>query len=170
VAFVADELGDRCGTLAFDDGIRRRLRPRRAGADGVVSALFDLEPTARESDYDLAFRVVGEAKRAFVVVFTDLLEESAARPLVDAIAYLARRHAVAVATASDLDLEDATREPPGTAGDVYAASVATEVLDARARVTKTIEAAGASVIDAPPALLGAACVEAYLRAKARVRV
>ena len=170
VAFVADELGDRCGTLAFDNGIRRHLRPRRSGGDGVVQALFDLEPTGVDSDYELAFRVVGEAKRAFVVVFTDLLEESAARPLVDAIAYLARRHAVAVATASDTDLENAIRSAPASPGDVYAASVAVEVLDARAQVTRSIEAAGAAVIDVPPSLLGAACVGAYLRAKARVRV
>ena len=34
-------------------------------------------------------------KRAFVLVLTDLLEETAARPLLDALPVLARRHAVA---------------------------------------------------------------------------
>ena len=47
VALVADVVGDRCGVVAFDDGIRRRLPPRRAGGDAVVRALFDLEPRAR---------------------------------------------------------------------------------------------------------------------------
>jgi uncharacterized protein (DUF58 family) len=41
VALVADEIGDRCGALAFDSQVRRNLRPRRAGGDDVVHALFD---------------------------------------------------------------------------------------------------------------------------------
>ena len=37
--------------------------------------MFDLEPRAVESDYELAFRTIGSKKRALVLVFTDLLEE-----------------------------------------------------------------------------------------------
>ena len=44
LAFVADELGDRCGAVAFDDEVRAALPPRRQGGSDVVRALFDLEP------------------------------------------------------------------------------------------------------------------------------
>ncbi len=167
VAAVADELGDRCGAIAFDAELRRNVAPRRGGGRSVIGALFDVEPERVDSDYELAFRAVGSSKRALVIVFTDLLEEAAARPLVESVHVLRRRHAVAVASAADTDLDRLVRRAPETALDAYAASVAVEVLDARARVAARIRATGADVIEAPPDALGAACVGAYLRAKAR---
>ena len=169
VAAVADEAGDRCGVVAFDAEIRRRLEPRRKGARAVVRAIFDLEPTAAESDYELAFRTVGDVKRAFVLVLTDLLEETAARPLVEALPVL-RRHAVAVASATDVDLDALLRTEPRRARDVFAAAVALDVLAARRRVVTELRGAGADVIEAPPEQLGGACVRSYLRAKARARL
>jgi uncharacterized protein (DUF58 family) len=170
VAAVADVVGDRAGTLAFDRELLRRLPPRRAGAKAVVRALFDLEPRAVESDYELAFRHVGETKRAFVLVLTDLLEESAARPLLAALPLLARRHALAVASASDVELNEfLTAEPEGVS-EVYRAAAAADVLAARGRVAARIRHAGATVVEAPAGSLPAACVSAYLRAKARARL
>ena len=81
VVLVADEIGDQAGVVAFDGAVRRRLAPRRRGGQAVVSAIFDLEPTSADSDYELAFRQVGAGKRSLVIVFTDLLEEGAARSL-----------------------------------------------------------------------------------------
>ena len=84
VGLVADELGDRCG----DGRVRRRgpaparaapARRRRARARG-------LRPAARAGRQRLRARVphVASSKRALVIVFTDLLEEAAARSLVHA--------------------------------------------------------------------------------------
>ena len=170
VALVTDEVGDRCGTLAFDREVKRRLSPRRRGGRAVVEALFDLEPSAVDSDYELAFRSVGGGKRALVIVLTDLLEEGAARPLVEAIPVLARRHAVIVASATDPDLTALVRTPPATPHDAYAASVAVEVLAARDRVVHELARTGARVVEAPPEGLGRACVAAYLRLKSQARL
>ena len=170
VALVADEVGDRAGVIAFDDRVRRRLPPARGGGDAVVRAVFDVEPTTVDSDYELAFRTVGTGKRAFVLVLTDLLEEAAAQPLVDAMPVLARRHAVVVASVADPDLERMVHTPPRAPADVYAAAVALDVLDARARVTAQLRRGGADVVEALPETLPAACVGAYLRAKARARL
>ena len=170
VAMVADVVGDRCGTVAFDATVRRRLAPRRAGGRGVVEALFDLEPSAVESDYELAFRTVGGGKRALVLVFTDLLDEAAARSLVDAVPVLARRHALLVATATDPDIAEIVRTPPATKVDAWAATLAADVLEARRRAAARLTAAGAQVVEAPPKQLGVACVNAYLRMKSRARL
>ena len=170
VAAVADVVGDRCGALAFDSEVRRRVAPQRKGANTVIRALFDVEPSAIESDYELAFHAVGGGKRAFVLVLTDLLEETAARPLVAAVPVLRRRHVVAVASAADADLEAMVGKEPERAVDVYAASVAVDVLRARARVAARLRAVGADVVEAPPDGLAHACVSAYLRAKARARL
>jgi len=170
VALVADEIGDQAGAVAFDSTVRRRLAPRRRGGQAVVGAVFDLEPTAADSDYELAFRSIGAGKRALVLVFTDLLEEGAARSLVEAVPVLARRHHVVLAGVSDPDLDRALRTPPVAVGDVLAASVVVEALDARARVTAQLTRAGAEVLEAPADGLAAACVGAYLQAKARARL
>src|SRR5205823_4660993 len=90
VAMVADEVGDRCGCVAFDRDVRRRVAPRRAGGRAVVDATFDLAPTNLDSDYELAFRLVAGTKRALVLVLTDLLDEAAARSLISAVPVLAR--------------------------------------------------------------------------------
>jgi len=170
VSLVADEVGDRAGVIAFDARVRRRRLPARGGGDAVVRAIFDLEPTMVDSDYELAFRAVGSGKRAFVLVLTDLLEEAAAEPLVDAMPVLARRHAVVVASVADPDLEQMVHARPQSPADVYAAAVALDVLDARARVAAQLRRAGADVVEARPELLPNACVGAYLRAKAQARL
>ena len=64
---------------------------------------------------------------------------------------------------------DGARAPRAPA-DVYAAAVALDVLDARARVAARLRHAGADVVEARPDLLPTACVGAYLRAKARARL
>ena len=170
VAVVADAVGDRCGTVAFDAAVRRLVRPRRAGGRPVLDALFDLEPAPGDSDYAAAFHAVGGGKRACVVVLTDLVDEAAARSLVDAVPVLARRHAVVVATATDSDLVELLATEPATPLQVHAAAVAAEVLDARARAATQLRRSGAVVVEAPAARLGRVCVSAYLSLKARARL
>ena len=161
IALVADQLGDRCGAVAFDREIRTALPPRRQGGAAVVRALYDLEPRSADSDYELAFRRVEGSKRALVVVLCDLIEEAAARPLADAVPVLARRHAVLVAAPKDPTLERLAE------GEDARATIAADVLEARAKAVARVKAAGARVLEAAPDKLATACVAAYLRAKAR---
>jgi uncharacterized protein (DUF58 family) len=170
LAAVTDEVGDRFGAIAFDAEIRTALRPRRNGGALAVNTLFDLEPAAVESDYARAFQRVESSKRALIVVFTDLLDDAAAGALIEAVPVLARRHAVAVASATDPDVETAIANAPRAELDVYRAAVGIQVLDARRRVAALLRRAGAELIEAPAEKLGAASVRTYLRAKARARL
>jgi uncharacterized protein (DUF58 family) len=167
VAAVAEELGDRCGTLAFAGEILRTLSPRRRGTDAVVRALFDLEPSSIDSDYQRAFRWVEGTKHAFVLVLTDVLDEAAAQPLLDALPVLARRHAVTVATVTDVELKELVEVEPARRIDVYRSAVALDVLATRRQTVTLLRRAGADVVEAPAAALPSACVRSYLRAKSR---
>ena len=60
--------------------------------------------------------------------------------------------------------------PPDVIGDVYRAAIAADALDARESVARTLERTGATVIEADVGRLPAACVRAYLDAKARARI
>ncbi len=170
VAAVADEIGDRVGAIAFERKVPRFVAPRRRGARAVVQALFDLEPEPTDSDYERAFAMIGEAKRALVFVFTDLLDESAARPLRDAVPVLARRHVVVIASATDPDLEQMLTARPDSSTDVYEAAVALDVLAARDAARRLLVSAGAEVLEAPPEGLASLCVRSYLKAKSLARV
>ena len=170
VVLVADELGDRSGVIAFDAEIRRRVATGRRNSDAVIGAVFDLEPRAIDSDYEVAFRSVGSSKRALVVVFTDLLDEAAARSLVAAVPIIARRHAVVVASVIDPDVDHAVTTTPLDRGDVYRAAVALELIDGRKRVTAELRRAGAEVVEVAPEHLAGACVRTYLHLKSRARI
>jgi uncharacterized protein (DUF58 family) len=168
VAFVADELGDHCGAIAFDAEIRRAIDPRRLGGRRVVRALFDLQPSALDSDFERAVLRVGGSRRAFVLVFTDLVDEQAARSLLRAAPMLARRHAVAVASVADPALEALGQDAAGA--DAARSLAAESVLEARERTALLIRRAGAEFLIAPSRSLPQRCVLAYLRAKARARL
>jgi uncharacterized protein (DUF58 family) len=170
LALAADELGDRCGAIAFDDQVRTYLAPRHRAARRLLDALLSLQATAVESDFERACARVGGARRALVVVFTDLVDEAAARSLTQAVPMLARRHAVLVASARDAELEARARAPTSTDLQRAVAVVAQDVLDARRRAAALLIRAGATVLQAPASQLGARCLRAYLEAKSRGRM
>jgi len=64
----------------------------------------------------------------------------------------------------------ARRAHPRLTPWLIAAGTAVELLDARERVVALLRRAGAETVEAPAERLGAACVRAYLRAKARARL
>ena len=138
-----------------------------------MRALFDLEPTEVESDYDRAFHAVGRHKRALVVLFTDLVDDGAARTLVSPpCPVLARRHAVLVASLPrPRPTAAVSRAPPD---DVRSTSCAP-------RSPSTCSRAGAGPWPscgrwglggrgAAGAPSGPACVHAYLDLKQRARI
>ncbi|HLT95944.1 MAG TPA: DUF58 domain-containing protein [Acidimicrobiia bacterium] len=170
LAETADVVGDRVGVVAFDDRVRRRLLPRRDGAAAVIEAIHDLEPSPVESDFEVAFRLIAHHKRAFVLILTDLMEETAATPLVEAIPLLGRHHAVAVAGVCDPAVVTALTTPADREEEAYRTAVAVEIETSRRRAATLISAYGADVIDTAPASLPRQAVAAYLQAKRRARL
>ncbi|HXY45912.1 MAG TPA: DUF58 domain-containing protein [Acidimicrobiales bacterium] len=170
LAVAAEDAGDRVGTLAFEAKVSRQLPPGRRNAEAVVRALFDLEPTEVESDYERAFYAVGRQKRALVVLFTDIVDEGAARTLLGALPVLLRRHAVLIASSIDPDLAATLSTPPVDVYGVMRIAVATDLLASRARSIALLRSLGADVVEAAPQSLGPACVQAYLRLKQRARL
>lgn len=170
VAAVADVVGDRVGAVVFDDRVRRTVRPRRANAAKLVRLLDELQPNVVDSDYEGAFAAVAGAKRSLVVVFTDLLDVAASRPLLAAVPVLVRRHAVLVASVDDPDLVSAVTRAPADRRDLLVAGVATDLLTEQEQVRARLSGAGAVVVTAPVDGLPSRCVAAYLRLKAAARL
>ena len=170
LAVAAEHAGDRVGTIAFGSTILRHLSPRRRGAEPVVRALFDLEASEVESDYERAFTAVAGAKRALIALFTDLMDEAATSSLIEALPVLTRRHAVMAVTCLDSDLLSVSTTPPAGVHDALKEAAAVDLLDNSARSVELIRRMGAVVVESPPDSLGAACVDGYLRLKRRARL
>lgn len=172
LARIADDMGDRCGFLAFDTAIRRDLRPRRRSFDAVLNRAFDLEASESDTDFELAFRAIGHRKRALVVVFTDIQDEAASRSLIEAVPYLTRRHMVVIASCHDPGLLPLTERPgiEREAIDPAREVVLQQLMAERARVGARVSASGAHLIDRPPDTFVEACVGQYLWAKRNARL
>ena len=172
VALVADELGDRCGVIVFDDEIRAPSDDPAQRRHAVVRR----RSSTSSRDSSTATTTSRSARSAApsgrsIIVFTDLVDEAAARSLLAAVPVLARRHAVVVASVTIPTSTMRWSREPRDHTDVYGAAVALDVLDARAPGRGARCAApGRVVLEAPAALLGEACVGAYLRLKARARL
>jgi len=136
----------------------------------VVRALFDLEPTEVESDYERAFQSVAGRKRALVALFTALVDGAAARTLLAVMPVLARRHVVMVVSCADLDLQAAIAGRPNDLRDVMRASVSLDLLTARRRTIALLRHLGAVVVEADPHSLGPACAAAYAGIKSAGRL
>jgi hypothetical protein len=77
---------------------------------------------------------------------------------------------VLVASVTDPDVERLVHEPPAEPRDVYAAAAALDLIDARARAVGRLRHRGAQVVLAAPERFPVTCVQAYLTAKARLRL
>jgi uncharacterized protein (DUF58 family) len=166
VALAADEFGDRFGVVVFDDAVRGILPPRHRGGVAAMEAIFDLQPRLVDSDFESAFVRVSRSHRALVFVFTDLLDETAARSLIAGASLLARRHATFVVTAADPTLAGLASDEARPA----AALAALDVLAARRQAALTLKRRGAQVLEAQPEQLAERCLDAYLSAKLRARL
>ncbi len=170
LAVAAEDAGDRVGAIAFDSRVTRQLAPRRRGADAVVGALFDLEPAPVESDYERAFYAANKNKRALVVIFSDIFDDSAARNLIEAVPVLARHHAVLIAGCTDPDIAASLWQPAADIRGAMRQSVAADLAASHQRGVRMMQALGATVVEAQPSSLGPAAIDAYLRLKSRARI
>ena len=166
VALAADEFGDRFGAVVFDDRVRLVLPPRHRSGAAAMEAIFDLQARSVDSDFESAFARVSRSHRALVFVFTDLLDEAAARSLMAGVTVLARRHAAMVVSAADPSLARlaSDRDRPAVA------LAALDVLATRRQAALTLKRSGARVLEAEPDALAARCLDAYLTAKLRARL
>lgn len=174
ITTVATRLGDRCGLLAFDHRVRATVPPShgRDQVSRVTDALYRLEPSLVDSDYEGAFlqTMVTFRRRALIVILTDLIEQAVVESLLPALPVLTRSHIIIVGAVQDPEVRawaDATADDDES---VYRQASAARTLRSRRRAAAALRAAGATVVDVPPSRLAAELGDAYLEAKATGRL
>ncbi len=171
LAYVATAKGDEVGLLGYADGVRSYAPSRRGHRQflRVTEELRRIEATTTESDHRAAFEFLRAraARRALVVLFTDLVDEEASRGLVAAITRLAGNNLVLCCALADPQLAEVASRSPMSSTELYERVVANEVLEARAKALATLRRRGVHTIDVPAERLTVAVIQRYLELKKR---
>ena len=171
LAYVATAKGDEVGILSYSDEVRSFVPPRRGRRQflRITEALRRLEVTTIESDPRTAFEFIRAraARRALVVLFTDLVDTDASRGLVTAITRLAGNNLVLCCVLADPRLAELAHDAPASTAALYERTVAQTVLEDRARVLAVLRQRGIHTIDVPSDRLTVAVIQRYLELKKR---
>ncbi|TMG52690.1 MAG: DUF58 domain-containing protein [Chloroflexi bacterium] len=171
LSYVAIAKGDEVGLLGFADTVRAYDPARRGHRQflRLTESLRRLEVTMTEPDYRAAFEFLRAktARRAFAILFTDLVDEEASRALVAALTQLAGNNLVLCCVLQDPQLAETAARDPSSSGELYERVVAAEVLDARRRALAVLRRHGVHSIDVPAERLSVATIQRYLELKKR---
>ncbi len=171
LAYVTTAKGDEVGILSYADEVRTFVPPRRGRRQflRITEALRRLEVTTIESDPRTAFEFIRAraARRALVVLFTDLVDTDASRGLVAAVTRLAGNNLVLCCVLADPRLAELARDAPASTAALYERTVAQTVLEDRARVLAVLRQRGIHTIDVPSDRLTVAVIQRYLELKKR---
>jgi uncharacterized protein (DUF58 family) len=171
LSHVAVRRGDRVGLLSFDDDVRAFVSPC-SGASGqrrLVKATYALEPRLVESDYDTAFRTFATRvrKRSLTVLFTQVIDETAARSMLRRARSLLPVHLPLVVLLRDTEVEGLLSLPGQGLDDLCVKGAAAEELRRRSGYVRELRSAGVHVLDVRAADLTPSLVNRYLEIKAR---
>jgi uncharacterized protein (DUF58 family) len=171
LSYVATAKGDEVGLLGFADTVRSYAPPRRGRKQflRLTEELRRLEVTTTEPDYRAAFEFLRArtARRALVVLFTDLVDDEASRALVAAITRLAGNNLVLCCLLADPQLAEVATKVPSSTTELYERVVAEDVQEARARALAILRRRGVHTIDVPAERLTVATIQRYLELKSR---
>ena len=171
LSYVAIAKGDEVGLLGFADTVRSYALPRRGRKQflRLTEELRRLEVTTTEPDYRAAFEFLRSrtARRALVVLFTDLVDDEASRALVAAVTRLAGNNLVLCCLLADPQLAEVASKVPSSTAELYERVVAEDVQEARARALAILRRRGVHTIDVPAERLTVATIQRYLELKSR---
>lgn len=169
LAHVAARGGNSVGTLGFDDTLRVLMTPQagRKASRAIIQATYDLFPRMVEPDFDLAFQsfTARVKNRTLVILFTHVIDFSAAETLVRRVRAISHRHLPLIVCFRDLEVE-ALASVKGPA-DLYLKGAAAEHLRWQRNLMRDLKRGGALVLETTAKELTGKLVSRYLQIKAQ---
>lgn len=171
LSHVAIRRGDLVGLVAFDEKVRRLVKPAGgiSASNRIIQSTFDLFPEMVESDYEGAFRALRRhvRKRTLVVFISHAIDDATARRIQRLCRELLPQHLPLCVLLKDREIEDRAQMMARSAGDVCIQAAAAEVLLWRDRLITEMQRGGVMVLDVLHKQLTGALVSRYLEVKAR---
>ncbi len=171
LSHVATRNGDHVGLFSFAEEVKS-YAPLAAGqraTQRLIRAAYHLHPDLVETHYGVALEQLGARmrKRAMIVMFTQVVDEVAAKELLRLTRGLSRRHLPLLVLFRDPDVE-ALLEPQGRGAiAAYTRAAAAEVMEWRERLCFELKKQGAHILDVVPRDLTPSLINRYLEIKAR---
>ncbi len=167
---LALDLGDNVGLMAFDQDVRTFL-PISSGLRSkasVLHALYDLQESSAEPDYEEAFRTVNlrVRQRSLIVLFTNVMDQASFELLRPHLRILTRRHLPLVLLLRDEDLFELAEAQPRTVQELFEVGAAAELATWRERLAGELQRLGVLVLDITPSQTTPDLINSYLRIKA----
>ena len=157
VGLVADDLNDRVGFVSYAGSVTHQFPPRRRGGASAIEAGFALDAVEEESNHSAAFVAANSSRRSLILVFTDVLDASAARDLVAALPSISRRHDVVVCFFDDPEYPEAR-----AANSLGTRHVMSDIDAATNEAVRLIRSAGAQVLRSASTDFSEAVVRSYV--------
>jgi uncharacterized protein (DUF58 family) len=172
MSHVAARTGDRLGLVAYDSQVRAFVPPSGGprATQRLARAVYDLHPRLVEPDHRTAFEVVSRRirRRALVVLFTQIIDDVAARTVLGLTRSLTPRHLPLCALFRDPAVEALSHTP--LAGNdpapLYVRATAAESVLWQDRLIRDLTTRGALVLHTLPSALTPALIARYLEIKA----
>lgn len=165
---LASKAGDRIDVLAYDRSVRARISGVSGAAllPALANQLAPIAPRLTEADWTGAASIIQEtlSQRALVVLLTSIDPAAVEAGLLRAIAPVARKHTVVVASVDDPEIQDMA-SMRADALDIYGAAAATRFDIERAGVAARLRQRGLEVVSADPDSLAPALADTYLALK-----
>jgi uncharacterized protein (DUF58 family) len=171
VAYVALRSGDKVGVIVFADDVLSFVPPHsgREQYRRILEALATVEASPSYVDFRrlAAFVRARVPRRALLVMFSDLLDDSQAQPLAEQAAALRAKHLPLCVTMNDPVADALAFAPASSSDDVYRRAAAAALLEDRDAIRVHLRKAGVGLVEAPAAELAIATVNRYLDIKSR---
>jgi uncharacterized protein (DUF58 family) len=174
LSHVAIRRGDLVGLIAFDEKVRRLVKPAGgiSASSHIIQSTFDLFPQMVESDYEGAFRALRRhvRKRTLVVYIGHAIDDATARRIQRLNRELLPQHLPLCVLLKDREVESRAQALSRTADEVCTQAAAAEVLLWRDRLITEMQRGGVMVLDVLHKQLTGALVSKYLEVKARALI
>ncbi len=169
LAVAAVDHDDDVGLMVFTDRVDRYLRPARGkrALGAMLDALAGVDGRLVEPDYPSAFAYLAmrSRKRAFAVVFTDVIDRTASEALIAHTVSMRPRHLPLAVALRDPAVERLATARPEGEDAAFRRAAAEELLLARAEALADMRRQGVLVLDVPPGDVARSVVQMYERLK-----
>ncbi|MBW4575918.1 MAG: DUF58 domain-containing protein [Aphanothece sp. CMT-3BRIN-NPC111] len=163
--------GDKVGVGVFDREVTTWIPPERGQhhLSKLIDRLTPIQPVLLEPDYMGAVTklVNQQARRALVVLITDLVDITASAELLAALGRLTPRYLPFCVTLRDPQVDKQAQAFTQDVTAAYARAVALDLLAQRQVAFAQLKQKGVLVLDAPANQISEQLVDRYLRLKAR---
>jgi uncharacterized protein (DUF58 family) len=171
LALAGLKRGDRVGVGVFDRQMHLWMPPERGQnhLTALLERLTPIQPELIEPDYLGAVTTVTrqQARRALVVLITDLIDKTASAELLLAMTRLTPRYLPFCVTLRDPQVDTQAHTLTHDIPTTYSRAVALDLLTQRQVALATLKQKGVLILDAPASHISEQLVDRYLQLKAR---